>query len=173
MLSPLANRNKVANMTKQCFKCKKTLPLTMFYKHPKMPDGRVNKCKECGKKDVRENRLKKVGYYREYDKERSSLPKRVEARNDYSKTEQGKSAHQKARSKWTESNQIKRIASTIVGNAVRDERLLKPKVCSECGGSNKRLEGHHDDYAYPMSVRWLCSKCHRAWHKANREGLNC
>ena len=30
----------------------------------------------------------------------------------------------------------------------------------------------HDDYAKPLSVRWLCGKCHTAWHQENGEGLN-
>jgi hypothetical protein len=38
-------------MQKQCFKCKKVKILDMFYKHPDMPDGHVNKCKECNKID--------------------------------------------------------------------------------------------------------------------------
>jgi hypothetical protein len=41
--------------TKTCFKCSVEKKLEDFYKHNKMPDGRVNKCKDCNKKDVRDN----------------------------------------------------------------------------------------------------------------------
>lgn len=55
---------------KMCFKCNEKKELQCFYRHPQMPDGYVNKCKECNKKDVRENFAKKREYYNTYDKDR-------------------------------------------------------------------------------------------------------
>jgi len=137
-----------------------------------MSDGHVNKCKECTKSDVRQNRADNIYYYKEYDRKRANSPKRVDARYAYSKTDQGKLAGNKAKINWTENNKIKRSAANILNNAVRDGRIEKRYFCEECGTDNTRINGHHDDYQFPLLVRWLCSKCHSAWHKANGEGLN-
>ena len=40
--------------TKVCFKCEIEQPITEFYKHAKMEDGHLNKCKNCTKKDTKE-----------------------------------------------------------------------------------------------------------------------
>lgn len=158
--------------SKECFKCEKIKPLSEFYKHNGMADGRLNKCKDCNKKDTKENRLKNIDYYLEYDRGRGNLPKRIEARKNYTKTKEGKIARNKGSKKWTEANLIKRSASTIVGNYVRSGKMTKPCSCETCGLSDVRIHGHHDDYAKPLEVRWLCSKCHTKWHKENGPGIN-
>jgi len=41
--------------TKKCFKCGEILSLDCFYKHLKMSDGHLNKCKSCTKNDSKLN----------------------------------------------------------------------------------------------------------------------
>ena len=58
--------------TKKCFKCGRVLPIEEFYKHPQMADGHLNKCKECAKKDVKDNYKKLIQeeWYVEKQRER-------------------------------------------------------------------------------------------------------
>lgn len=158
--------------SKVCFKCNALKPLIDFYKHKAMADGHLNKCKECTKKDTRENTEKNKDYYVEYDKKRDQLPHRIEMRKRYSQTEKGRESCRKSKEKWRNDNVIKKAASIIIGNAVRDGKIIKPSSCSQCNVTGVRIHGHHDDYAYPMNVRWLCSKCHTAWHKEHGSAIN-
>ena len=157
--------------SKVCFKCEQVKPLSDFYKHSRMADGRLNKCKECSKKDTKENRLKNIDYYLEYDKSRANNPDRVQTRKNYAETQRGIAAGNKAKKEYLERNKIKHAVHIIFRNAVRDGKIIKKDICESCGIKHKRIHGHHDDYAYPLSVRWLCPKCHSAWHKEN-ESIN-
>jgi len=58
--------------TKICFKCIKEKDVTEFYKHPKMGDGYLGKCKTCTKQDTRkrENILISTPEGHEKEKER-------------------------------------------------------------------------------------------------------
>lgn len=158
-------------MEKQCFKCGEVKPLSDFYNHPRMRDGHVNKCKECNKKDVRENRKLKSDYYNEFDRNRARLPHRIKAKKEYLKTENGKKSKIKSTKKWRNKNQIKKKAINALNNAVREGRIIKQRTCSECG-SGGRIHGHHCDYSKPFDVMWLCPSCHVKWHKINGEAKN-
>ena len=61
-------------------------------------------------------------------------------------------------------------AHNIVEKAVM-RGLLIPAPCEQCGSDGvfsdgrREVQAHHDDYSKPLSVRWLCQKCHHDWHK--------
>ena len=46
--------------SKACFKCLEVKPLTAYYKHPQMGDGRLGKCKDCTKDDVKKDHYRKI-----------------------------------------------------------------------------------------------------------------
>jgi hypothetical protein len=152
--------------SKTCFKCNAVKPLEEFYKHSRMADGHVNKCKECNKVDVRENRGKKLDYYREYDKKRADIPKRVAARLEYAQSEAGRISQKKSVKNYETRYPYKKIATTAIGNAIRDGKIVKPNSCQICSATGK-IHGHHDDYSKPYEVKWMCVKCHIEWHKNN------
>ncbi len=67
----------------------------------------------------------------------------------------------------------KAAANDAVQRAIRAGRLVRASACDTCGATptNEALHGHHDDYAQPLVVRWLCRACHRAWHSGNACGI--
>lgn len=140
---------------KLCRSCKTEKDESEFGKRAASNDGLAHKCKQCQK---------------EYDAKRLKDPKRMKMRRDYQKTEKGKDAHKKANKRWIEKNTVKRAAHIIAGNAVRDGKLTV-LPCEKCFSTHD-IHGHHDDYARPLDVRWLCSTCHKEWHRDHGEGKN-
>lgn len=157
---------------KTCFKCGEVKDLSFFYKHPQMADGYLNKCKECNKNDVKKNYHSNIEHYREYERSRVNNPEHIKIKSDYAKSPEGLAAGYRAKVNWAKRNPIKRMASIIANNAVRNGSISKSSICENCGITPSRIHGHHDDYAYALVVRWLCPGCHSAWHKKNGEGKN-
>ena len=61
--------------------------------------------------------------------------------------------------------QLQRIAHQLVKAAISRKQLSR-KPCEECG-STFRIHAHHNDYNFPLEVRWLCATHHMAWHSNN------
>ncbi len=134
---------------KTCFKCGIRQSLDGFYKHPRMKDGYLNKCKNCTKTDSLLNRRKNEDYYNKYDRDRAKL---------FHRKQSMKIIHEKWKVKFPE----KRKAHIIFNNAIRDNKIKK-LPCWECG--NVEVEGHHPDYDQPLQVVWLCTKHHKEIHR--------
>lgn len=152
---------------KECFKCGLVKPLSEYYKHKRMADGHLNKCKECAKTDVKKNRAENVDYYREYDTWRyANQPQVRERHKRYASTKEGKDAIRRSIKSYINRNPEARAAHIIVGNAVRSGRLHKPVKCPICLEFKpaRQIHAHHDDYAKPLEVRWMCAMCHTKEH---------
>lgn len=137
---------------KTCFKCNQSKPLTEFYRHPRMADGHLNKCKACTKSDSTAHRNKNIERLREYDRQRANLPRRVELRARVVK-------------QWKAAHPDRRAAQIALGNAIRDGRI-EPQPCFMCG---EKAEAHHPDYSRPLDVVWLCPPHHKQTHAMARE----
>jgi ribosomal protein S27AE len=152
---------------KQCRSCKANKDFSEFYVHKAMADGYLNMCKDCVKNRVSKHRIENIERIKEYEKKRGNLAHRVLARKQYIKTDAGKIAKKRGLLKYKQQHPLRYAAHIIVGNAVRDGILHKPKTCSECA-STEKIEGHHDDYTKPLEVRWVCEKCHKQWHRLHK-----
>jgi hypothetical protein len=133
---------------KRCFKCGVRKPSESFYAHPMMADGRLGKCIECAKNDVRQNYARTREAKSEYDRARYRTPER-----------RAQVAEQQRRRRA--SNPEKERSRSATAYALRTGKLIR-QPCEVCGAA--RAQAHHDDYAKPLDVRWLCFVHHRAHH---------
>ena len=134
-------------MEKKCFKCLVVKPLTEFYKHNRMADGHVNKCKECNKKDVKDNYLVNIENpeYLESERKRG----RNKYRRLYVGTGKAKPENNK---RWSEKYPEKIKAQSFSAS------LKKPF---------DKAEKHHWSYneEHFKDVIWIIKKHHMKAHR--------
>lgn len=140
---------------KACFKCGVIQPLDYFYKHQRMADGHLNKCKTCAKKDVHAHRH---GDGREsvlaYDRLRAKEPNR-------------KTKAAAIFNRWKQQHPERRSAQNKLASAIKSGRTSAWPACALPDCANKP-EAHHPDYSNPLDVVWLCSAHHKQAHALAR-----
>lgn len=62
-------------------------------------------------------------------------------------------------------NRQEHRARILLNQAVRRGHIERGP-CEVCGVV--KVQAHHDDYAKPLDVRWLCAEHHRALHMSGR-----
>lgn len=131
-------------MTKPCARC-----ACLFEPKPYQIKHRTYYCKSCASKAAvvsarlhRETKRKNNNAYlkRMNPQQRSSYARRYRAR------------HPEAR-----------LAHQAIQTAKRNGSLVK-QPCEVCGSKNSHA--HHDDYAKPLEVRWLCHEHHMNHHQS-------
>lgn len=165
---------------KACFKCRRSLPLSEFYKHSEMADGHLGKCKDCAKSDVKLNREIRRDYYVVYERKRARLPHRKALTKKYQEEHREEiNAYQRERLRanpllreakrvWTLNYRRANPRIQKAHNAAIRHHKDAPSRCELCGRT-KVLERHHPDYDKPLEIQWLCKKCHCLADKQRKE----
>lgn len=139
----------MTRLEKECFKCKTIKPLDDFYKHSKMADGHLNKCKQCAKNDVLQHRNENLEKVRAYDRARGKIPERIKAASEINKA-------------WRNQDKRRTAAHNAVSRAIKSGKLIR-QSCIRC--NSEKSYAHHEDYDKPLDVMWLCQPCHKQRHK--------
>jgi hypothetical protein len=132
---------------KKCSTCKETKELTEFHKDSGRGDGLAGRCKPCARANARK-----------YAK--PCVP-RVYAPGE-------KAAHN---ARYTARFPRKTAAHRRFNLEIEMGRVCRGP-CEQGLDCRGGVHAHHDDYAKPLDVRWLCAKHHREWHRRNGPGVN-
>jgi hypothetical protein len=65
--------------------------------------------------------------------------------------------------RWVAANPEKVAAHKAVERALRKGILVR-QPCEVCGAAS-RVHAHHENYAEPLAVRWLCALHHKDAHR--------
>lgn len=162
-------------------------------KPPEQMKSRLGKpaaiCKSCdcvrAKAYHFANREKRLAYIRNY----RLRPERLQKEKERSERRSADAAHReqqrlrnrrvrsldefKAKSREYQKEYARRkrevaSAHAAVKYALKTGRLVAPSSCVKCDDGTFRLHAHHEDYAKPLDVLWLCPRCHSLTHKEKR-----
>jgi len=142
---------EVITRFKKCSSCRDFFPRTEDYFGlcKSTADGFQDRCKVC-------HRTANLKY-------ENKFPGRVaHMKKMFKRSPAGKRAERKYYLTKRKAHPEKVEARALVRAAIASGQMKKPDHCEEpsCGRSGVKLEAHHDDYAKPLEVRWLCKWCH-------------
>jgi len=161
-----------------CTTCGRSLPATADYytSHPSGLYGLSNKCRDCKRaydaEHAAENkeakRLRNRSYYLAHrDEILSQQPayragRADEMRDYFAARYVAKRDVIVAQQRLLAEKHPERRHANYLLNYSRKKGLVVARPCDVCGAP--KVEGHHDDYAKPLDVRWLCRSHHRKLH---------
>lgn len=125
--------------------------LSEFYKDRRTPSGLKSQCKPCHT----------AGNIRTRD-----VSKARDANRDYMRRARDTNPEKFKERERSRAPRLgpKTEARNVLNAAVRAGKLVRSLVCGECG-ADCITHGHHEDYAQPLVVEWLCSVCHGRRHR--------
>lgn len=163
-------------MTKKCPMCRENKESVDFYKCATRHDGISVYCRDCTKKKQRANKE----YFRLYQEKKRNSTRRYKKTNIIAKdnSEYNRKYYKKRylndsdfresiierQKKYRERNKYKCDSRSTLNIAVK-RGDIKKEPCVVCGDINS--VAHHEDYSKPLSVIWMCQKCHINYHLGN------
>jgi ribosomal protein S27AE len=155
--------------TKVCRGCKVEKAFSEFKKKTPSKDGLEARCRECFAKYYEANKERIRTRQRKAWKEFSianSEKLREKGKAMYSQSKEQRAEYRKA---YKKEFAPKVHAKSLVKSKITKGEIMK-QPCEKCG--EVKVDAHHDDYAKPLDVRWLCRRHHMAWHADNGEAPN-
>lgn len=151
-------------ITKRCGHCKKTKPISKFYKDSARKNGIRCQCKYCCNKGQKTEKVK--DYHCKYTKKYQKTKKGKAIAKCYMQSEKGKQMFKRYCFKHPD----RRQAKVIVNNAIASGNI-QPAKTYNCKCGKQAQQYHHPDYSKPLYIIPVCVKCHKEFHylSFNRE----
>ena len=149
-------------MRKLCSRCQRVRLTSLFYRDARKADGLYPHCKECHQGYTRRWEHAHHEQYRESQRLLywKNPEKRKAQGRAYRQRQDAAAVNRKRRQKHAAQPYVVRARKLACYAIARGYLVRKP--CEVCGTLD--VHAHHDDYAKPLTVRWLCPMHHRRHH---------
>jgi len=150
---------------KICSKCKQEKDESEFQKCKKAKDGLQYSCRECRKISCKKYYNSDKGLISQQKYHRSEKGRK--AQRDYSKTPEAMEKTKQRYSNYSKYDLYKRKVYAKLHYAIKIGKIIPNNNCEICGNTYY-IQGHHNDYNYPLIVEWLCINCHMEKHRKHQ-----